>query len=149
MGSITENDAEEEQIKLENSEKDSEDNFEYEELKREVRRKHRAIKKQVMRRYFKEKDLDYVVIINSKIYGNPGGKIRKRRCRSFGFNDSGADIIRIRFNPSPLYDISSEQEWRTFVNTFDNYQDVQNIYVFDKHKIKKFLSYFKNKAAND
>ena len=34
MGSITENDTEEEWIGLENSKEDSEDNFEYEELKR-------------------------------------------------------------------------------------------------------------------
>ena len=38
---ITENDAEEEWIGLENSE----DDFEYEKLKREVRRKYRAIEK--------------------------------------------------------------------------------------------------------
>jgi len=61
-----------------------------------------------MRRYLEGEDPDYVIIIDSKIYGNPGGKIRKRRSRSSGFNDSGADIIRIRFNPPPLYNADSE-----------------------------------------
>jgi len=61
-----------------------------------------------MRRYLKGEDLDYVVIINSKIYGNLGGKIRKRRRRSSGFNDSGADIIRIRFNSLSLYGVGNE-----------------------------------------
>ncbi len=90
-----------------------------------------------------------MTIINNKIYRNPGGKIRKRRCKSFKSSDLGADIIRIRPNPPPLYNINSEQEWRTFVNILDNYQDVWDIYISDKHKIKKFLSYFKGKAAND
>ena len=61
-----------------------------------------------MRRYLKGKNPDYVAIIDGKIYGNPGNKIRKRRCRSFGFSDSGADIIRIRFNPLSLYGVGSE-----------------------------------------
>jgi len=61
-----------------------------------------------MRRYFKGEDPDYMVIINSKIYGNLGGKIRKRRRRSFGFSDSGANIIRIRFNSLSLYNAGSE-----------------------------------------
>ena len=61
-----------------------------------------------MRRYLKGEDPDYVAIINSKIYGNLGGKIRKRRRRSSGSSDSGTDVIRIRFNPPSLYDISSE-----------------------------------------
>ncbi len=90
-----------------------------------------------------------MIIIDGKIYGNPGNKIRKRRCRSFGFSDSGADIIRIRFNPLSLYGVGSEQEQRIFVNTFDNYWDVWDMYVFDKYKIKKFLNYFKGKTAND
>ncbi len=97
MGSIIENDAEEEWIELENFKKDSEDDFKYEELKREVRRKYRAIKKQVMRRYLEGEDPDFMVIINGKIYGNPGGnlddKIRKRGYRNSGSSDSGADII--------------------------------------------------------
>jgi len=46
-----------------------------------------------MGRYLKEEDPDYVVIIDGKIYRNLGGKIRKRRCRSSGFSDSGADIM--------------------------------------------------------
>jgi len=61
-----------------------------------------------MRRYLEEEDPDYVAIINSKIYENPGGKIRKRRCRSSGFSDSGADIIRIRFNSLSFYGAGSE-----------------------------------------
>ncbi len=90
-----------------------------------------------------------MAIINNKIYGNPGGKIRKRRRRSSGFNDSDADIIRIRSNSPPLYSAGSEQEWRIFVNTFDNYWDAWDIYISDKHKIKKSLNYFKNKITND
>ncbi len=97
MGSITENDTKEEQTKSENSKEDSEDNFEYEELKREVRRKHRVVEKQVMRRYLKGEDPDFVAIINSKIYRNPGGnlggKTRKRGRRNSGSSDSGADVI--------------------------------------------------------
>jgi len=46
-----------------------------------------------MRRYFEGEDPDYVAIIDGKIYGNSGDKIRKRRCRSFGFSDSGADVM--------------------------------------------------------
>jgi len=46
-----------------------------------------------MRRYFEGEDPDYVAIIDGKIYGNPGGKIRKRRRRSSGFSDSGADVM--------------------------------------------------------
>ena len=149
MRNTTENDTKKKQIELENSKEDSEDDFEYEKLKRQVRRKYRAAEKQVMGRYLKEEDPDYVVIIDGKIYRNLGGKIRKRRCRNSGSSDSGANIIRIRFNPPPLYNINSEQEWRTFVNTLDNYQDAWDIYVFDKYKIKKSLSYFKSKAAND
>ena len=90
-----------------------------------------------------------MAIIDGKTYGNPGGKIRKRRCRSSGSSDSGADVIRIRFNPPSLYNVGSEQEWRIFVNIFDNYWDVWDMYVFDKYKIKKSLNYFKGKAAND
>ena len=45
MRNTTESDTEKEQIELENSEKDSEDNFKYEELKRQVRRKYRATEK--------------------------------------------------------------------------------------------------------
>jgi len=61
-----------------------------------------------MRRYLKGEDLDYMAIINDKIYGNLGDKIKKRRYRNFGFSDSGANIIRIRFNPPPLYNAGSE-----------------------------------------
>jgi len=50
-----------------------------------------------MRRYLKGEDPDYVIIINGKIYGNPGdnldGKIRKRGRRSSRFSDSGADVM--------------------------------------------------------
>ena len=74
-----------------------------------------------MRKYLKEKDPDYVAIINNKTYKNPGGKIRKRRCRNSGSSDSSTNIIRIRPNPPPLYNTDSEQKWRTFVNTLDNY----------------------------
>ena len=94
-------------IESENSEEDSENDFKYEELKRQVRRKYRATKKQTIRRYLK-KNPDYVAIINSKIYENPGGKIRKRRCRSSESNDSGADVIRIKPNPLSLYGAGSE-----------------------------------------
>ena len=143
IGSITENNTEEEWTGLENFEEDFEDNFKYEELKREVRRKYRAIEKQVMRRYLKGKDPDFVAIINSKIYRNPGGnldgKTRKRGRRNSGSSDSGANIIRIRFNLLSLYGAGSEQEWRTFVNVLDNYWDAWNIHISDKHKIKKFL----------
>ncbi len=93
MRNTTESDVEGEWTGLENSEEDSEDDFEYEELKRQVRRKYRAVEKQVMRRYFEGEDPDYVAIIDGKIYGNPGGKIRKRRRRSSGFSDSGADVM--------------------------------------------------------
>ncbi len=93
MRNTTENDTKKKQIELENSKEDSEDDFEYEKLKRQVRRKYRAAEKQVMGRYLKEEDPDYVVIIDGKIYRNLGGKIRKRRCRSSGFSDSGADIM--------------------------------------------------------
>ncbi len=65
-----------------------------------------------MRRYLEEKNPDFMIIINNKIYGNPrgnlGGKIRKRGRRNSGFNDSSTDIIRIRFNSPSLYNISSE-----------------------------------------
>ncbi len=111
MRNTTESNIEGEQTGLKNSKEDSEDNFKYEELKRQVRRKYRVIKKQVMRRYLKREDPDYIVIINGKIYRNLGGKIRKRRCRSSGSSDSSADIIRIRFNPPSLYGAGSEQEW--------------------------------------
>ena len=67
-----------------------------------------------MRRYFEGEDPDFVAIINSKIYGNPGGnlggKTRKRERKNSGFSDSGADVMRIRFNPPSLYDAGSEQE---------------------------------------
>ena len=149
MRNTTESDAEEEQIESENSKKDFEDNFKYEELKRQVRRKYRATKKQIMRRYLEGEDPDYITIINNKTYRNPGGKIRKKRRRSSGFNYSGINTIRIRPNPPPLYNIDSEQKQRIFVNTLDNYQDAQDIYIFDKHKIKKSLNYFKSKTAND
>ncbi len=110
MRNTTESDVEGEWTELKNSEEDSEDDFEYEELKRQVRRKYRVIEKQVIRRYLEGEDPDYIIIINSKIYGNSGGKIRKRRCRSFGFSDSGADVMRIRFNLLSLYSAGSEQE---------------------------------------
>ena len=45
MGNTTKNNIEGEWIELENSEEDSENDFKYEELKRQVRRKYRAIKK--------------------------------------------------------------------------------------------------------
>ncbi len=61
-----------------------------------------------MRRYLEEKDTDYIIIINSKIFKNSEGKNRKRRCRNSGFSDSGADIMRIRFNLSSFYNASSE-----------------------------------------
>ena len=149
MRNTTENNVEGKWTGLENFEKDSEDNFKYEELKRQVRRKYRVIKKQIMRRYLEEKDSDYVIIINNKTYGNPGGKIRKRKHKSSESSDSGANIMRIRPNPPSLYSTDSEQKWRTFVNTLDNYQDVWDIHVSDKHKIKKSLNYFKSKTAND
>ena len=108
MRNTTKSDIKKEWIGLENSEKNSEDDFEYEELKKQIRRKYRAIKKQAMRRYLKEEDPDYVVIINSKTYKNLEGKIRKRRCRSSESNDSGADVIRIKPNPLSLYGAGSE-----------------------------------------
>ncbi len=89
MKNITESDAEEKWIELEN--------FKYKELKRQIRRKYRVIEKQVMRRYFEGENPDYITIINGKIYGNPGGnlggKIRKRGRRSSGSSDSGADVM--------------------------------------------------------
>jgi len=45
MGSIIENDAKEKWIGLENFKEDSEDDFEYKELKRQVSRKYRVIEK--------------------------------------------------------------------------------------------------------
>ncbi len=63
-----------------------------------------------MRRYLKEEDLDYMTIIDNKTYRNPGGKIRKKRHKSSGFSDSGADTMRIRSNPPPLYNPGSEQK---------------------------------------
>ena len=102
-----------------------------------------------MRRYLEGEDPDYVAIIDGKIYGNLESKIRKRRRRSSGFSDSGADVMRIRFNSLSLYGVGSEQEWRIFVNALDNYWDVWDMHVSDKYKIKKSLSYFKGKAAND
>ncbi len=63
-----------------------------------------------MRRYLEGEDPDYVVIIDGKIYGNLGGKTKKRRCRSSGSSDSGTDIIRIKSNPLSLYNADSEQE---------------------------------------
>src|SRR6266536_5252820 len=102
-----------------------------------------------MRKYLEGEDFDYVAIINNKIYKNLGGKIRKRRRRSSESSDSGADVIQIKPNPPPFYNTGSEQEWRTFVNTLDNYWDVWDMHISDKHKIKKSLNYFKNKTAND
>ncbi len=105
-----------------------------------------------MRRYLK-KNPDFIAIINGKIYGNPrgnlGGKIRKRGRRNSGSSNSGANTMRIRFNPPPLYSADSEQEWRIFVNIFDNYQDAWDVYISDKHKIKKSSSYFNGKITND
>ncbi len=46
-----------------------------------------------MRRYFEEKDPDYITIINNKIYRNSGGKIKKRRYKGSGFSDLDTDII--------------------------------------------------------
>ncbi len=78
-----------------------------------------------MRRYLKKEDPDFIAIINNKTYRNPGGnldsKTRKRGRKNSESSDSGANTIRIRFNPPPLYNTSSEQEWRTFVNILDNY----------------------------
>ncbi len=108
MKNTTENNVEGEWIRSENSKKDSENDFKYEKLKKQIRRKYRAVEKQIMRRYLKEKDPDYMTIINNKIYGNPGDKIRKRRRKSSGSSDSGADIIRIRSNPPSLYSAGSE-----------------------------------------
>ena len=45
MRNTTESDAEGEWTKLENFEEDSEDNFKYEKLKRQIRRKYRATEK--------------------------------------------------------------------------------------------------------
>ncbi len=149
MRNTTENNIEGEWTGSKNSEEDSEDDFEYEELKRQIRRKYHAIEKQIIRRYLEGEDPDYVIIIDGKIYGNPGGKIRKRRRRSSGSSDSGVNIIRIRFNFLLLYNTGSEQKWRIFVNTLDNYWDAWDMYISDKHKIKKSSNYFKGKAAND
>ncbi len=149
MRNITESDVEGEWIELENFEEDFEDDFEYEELKRQIRRKYRVAEKQIMRRYLKKKNPDYVAIINGKIYGNLKGKIRKRRCRSSGSNNSNANVMRIRFNPPPFYNAGSEEEQRIFVNVLDNYWDVWDMYISDKYKIFKFLNYFKGKTAND
>ncbi len=44
-----------------------------------------------------------MTIINNKIYGNPGGKTKKRKHKNSGSSDSSADIIRIRSNPPSLY----------------------------------------------
>ncbi len=78
-----------------------------------------------MRRYLKGENPDFVAIINNKIYGNPEGnldsKIKKKRRKNSGSNDSDINIIRIRFNPLSLYNTNNEQEWRIFVNTLDNY----------------------------
>ena len=62
-----------------------------------------------------------MTIINGKIYGNLEGKIRKRRRKSSGSSDSSTDVMRIRPNPPSFYGAGSEQEWRTFINTLDNY----------------------------
>ena len=97
MRNTTKSDTKKEWTGSENSKKDSEDDFKYEELKREVRRKYRAVEKQIIRRYFEGEDPDFVAIIDGKIYRNPGGnlggKIRKRRYRNSGSSDSGANII--------------------------------------------------------
>ena len=93
MRNTTESDVEGEWIGLENSKKNSEDDFEYEKLKRQVRRKHRVTKKQVMRKYFEKKDPDYIAIINDKTYRNPEDKTRKKRRKSSGSSDSGTDTI--------------------------------------------------------
>ncbi len=97
MGSIIENDAEEEQTESENFEENSEDDFKYEELKREVRRKYRAVEKQIIRRYFEGEDPDFVAIIDGKIYRNPGGnlgdKTKKKGRRNSESSDSGANIM--------------------------------------------------------
>ncbi len=74
-----------------------------------------------MRKYLKEEDPDYMAIINGKTYGNLESKTKKRKRRSSGSSDLGTDIIRIRSNPLSLYNTDSKQEWRTFVNTLDNY----------------------------
>ncbi len=121
MRNTTESDIEEEWTELENSEENSKDDFKYEKLKRQIRRKYRVIEKQVIRRYLERKDPDYIAIINSKIYKNPGGKIRKKKRRSSESSDSNTNVIRIRPNLPPLYNTGSEQEWRIFVNTLDNY----------------------------
>ncbi len=64
-----------------------------------------------MRRYLEGEDPDYMTIIDSKTYGNPENKTRKRRRKNSGSSDSNTDIIRIRFNPPPLYNTGSKQEW--------------------------------------
>ncbi len=83
MGNTTESDVEGEWIELENSKEDSEDDFKYKELKRQVRCKYRVAEKQVMRRYLKGEDPDYMIIIDGKIYGNLGGKIKKKEMQKF------------------------------------------------------------------
>ncbi len=102
-----------------------------------------------MRKYLKRENPDYITIINNKTYKNPGSKTRKKRRRNSESSDSNTNTIRIRPNPPPLYNIDSEQEWRTFVNTLDNYWDAWDIHISDKYKIKKSLNYFKGKTAND
>ncbi len=102
MRNTTESDAEEEQIESENSKKDFEDNFKYEELKRQIYRKYRATEKQAIRIYLEGEDPDYIAIINNKTYGNPGGKTRKRRRRS----PNPAIQVRILYESDPTLHLS-------------------------------------------
>ncbi len=61
-----------------------------------------------MRKYLKEKNPDYIIIINSKTYKNLKGKIRGKKYKNSESSDSGANTIRIRPNPPPLYNINSK-----------------------------------------
>ncbi len=108
MGNTTESDIERKWTESENSKKDSEDNFKYEKLKRQIRRKYRVIKKQTMRRYLEGENSDYITIINNKTYRNPGGKIRGKKRRNSGSSNSNKNIIQIRPSPPPLYSTGSE-----------------------------------------
>jgi hypothetical protein len=133
--------------KKETNLKNDESDAEYEELKRQAKRKQRAAEKQALRNYVLKNDPSLSFTIDRKQFGNPEtlGKSQKKARKGSDEDNSenNANLMRIRPNPPPQYSASSEQEWRTFVNALDNYWDAWPKRVSVKHKIKNSSNYFK------
>jgi hypothetical protein len=91
-------------------------NKEFKKLKCQAARKQRVKKKQALRKYFKKNDSNLSITIQSKQYKNPENLNKKKRKRRPSSNDKksnsedNANLLRIRFNPSPLYGAFNEQK---------------------------------------